>query len=176
MEYHWSNSLWQRIEAMRKQENYQSKLAKDMYNYYHGLNEVNAYDGNNHGHGNFNSRGHDSYGNFNPKRHNGVGGEYFECSKEKEYELEKSESTKENECFIEKQESIEEEQKEKEVVVLDKYLQKYATRQNRTSDSINRMPTQKKWKTNFCVEKENRDIQTMKPDEEAGFALFLEYR
>ncbi|KAI5676704.1 hypothetical protein M9H77_07654 [Catharanthus roseus] len=34
--------------------------------------------------------------------------EHFECSKEKECELEKSESTKENECFIEKQESIEE--------------------------------------------------------------------
>ncbi|KAI5675689.1 hypothetical protein M9H77_06639 [Catharanthus roseus] len=34
-----------------------------------------------------------------------------ECSKEKEYELEKSESTKENECFIEKQEYIEKEQK-----------------------------------------------------------------
>ncbi|KAI5676233.1 hypothetical protein M9H77_07183 [Catharanthus roseus] len=29
--------------------------------------------------------------------------EYFECLKEKEYELEKSESTKKNECFIEKQ-------------------------------------------------------------------------
>ncbi|KAI5663853.1 hypothetical protein M9H77_23176 [Catharanthus roseus] len=43
-----------------------------------------------------------------------------EVSKEKEYELEKSESTKENEYFIEKQESIENEQKEKEVVALDK--------------------------------------------------------
>ncbi|KAI5676755.1 hypothetical protein M9H77_07705 [Catharanthus roseus] len=41
-----------------------------------------------------------------------------ECTKEKEHELEQSDSIKENECYIEKQESIEEEQKEKEVVTL----------------------------------------------------------
>ncbi|KAI5653367.1 hypothetical protein M9H77_30554 [Catharanthus roseus] len=44
--------------------------------------------------------------------------EHFECSMEKEYEFEKSESI--NEFFIEKQESIKKEKKEKEVVALDK--------------------------------------------------------
>ncbi|KAI5677938.1 hypothetical protein M9H77_08888 [Catharanthus roseus] len=39
---------------------------------------------------------------------------------EKEYEHDKSDSAKENECFIETKESIKEEQKEKEVVILDK--------------------------------------------------------
>ncbi|KAI5648951.1 hypothetical protein M9H77_34956 [Catharanthus roseus] len=74
MEYHWSNSLWQRMEAMRKQEDYQSKLERDMHNCYHGGgNGVNAYGGSNHGHGSFMFRGHDSYGNFTPKRYNGVG-------------------------------------------------------------------------------------------------------
>ncbi|KAI5677010.1 hypothetical protein M9H77_07960 [Catharanthus roseus] len=72
MEYHWSNSSWQRMEAMRKQEDYQSKLARDI-RYHGGSNGVNTYDGSNHGHGNFISRGHDGYGNFTPKRHNGVG-------------------------------------------------------------------------------------------------------
>ncbi|KAI5649516.1 hypothetical protein M9H77_35521 [Catharanthus roseus] len=62
------------MEAMRKQENYQSKLARDMYNCYHGSgNGVNAYDGSNHGHGNFIFRGHHGYGNFTPKRHNNIG-------------------------------------------------------------------------------------------------------
>ncbi|KAI5676592.1 hypothetical protein M9H77_07542 [Catharanthus roseus] len=46
--------------------------------------------------------------------------DHFECLKGKEHELEKSESIKENECYIENQESIKEEQKEKEVVELDK--------------------------------------------------------
>ncbi|KAI5676962.1 hypothetical protein M9H77_07912 [Catharanthus roseus] len=73
MEYHWSNSSWQRMEAIRKQEDYQSKLARDMHDYYHGgSNGVNAYDRSNNGHGNFISRGHNGYRNFTPKRHNGV--------------------------------------------------------------------------------------------------------
>ncbi|KAI5682213.1 hypothetical protein M9H77_03441 [Catharanthus roseus] len=46
--------------------------------------------------------------------------EHFECSKEKESELEKSERVKPNECFIEKQESAKEEQREKEIVILEK--------------------------------------------------------
>ncbi|KAI5653322.1 hypothetical protein M9H77_30509 [Catharanthus roseus] len=46
--------------------------------------------------------------------------EHFECSKEKESGLEKSEKVKENECFIEKQESEKEEQREKEIVALEK--------------------------------------------------------
>ncbi|KAI5663879.1 hypothetical protein M9H77_23202 [Catharanthus roseus] len=62
------------MEAMRRQEDYQSELARDMHNcYYGGGNGVNAYGGRNHGHGNFISRGHDDYRNFTPKRHNGVG-------------------------------------------------------------------------------------------------------
>ncbi|KAI5666719.1 hypothetical protein M9H77_16572 [Catharanthus roseus] len=74
MEYHWSNSSWQKMEGMRKQEDYQSRLARYMHNCYHsGGNGVNAYDGGNHGHENFISRGHNGYGNFTPKRHNGVG-------------------------------------------------------------------------------------------------------
>ncbi|KAI5681857.1 hypothetical protein M9H77_03085 [Catharanthus roseus] len=74
MEYTWSNSSWQKMEAMRKQEDYQSKLARDMHNFYHGRgNGVNTYGGSNHGYGNFVSRGHDGYGNFTFKRHNTVG-------------------------------------------------------------------------------------------------------
>ncbi|KAI5663374.1 hypothetical protein M9H77_22697 [Catharanthus roseus] len=73
MEYTWTNSSWQRMEVMRKQEDYQSKLTRDMHNFYHGGgNRVNTYGGSNHGHGNFVSRGNDGYGNFTPKRHKGV--------------------------------------------------------------------------------------------------------
>ncbi|KAI5658020.1 hypothetical protein M9H77_26813 [Catharanthus roseus] len=73
MEYYWSISSWQWTEDMRKQEDYQSKLPRDMYNYYHGGgNEVNAYGRSNHGHENFISKGHDCYGNFTPERHYGV--------------------------------------------------------------------------------------------------------
>ncbi|KAI5658033.1 hypothetical protein M9H77_26826 [Catharanthus roseus] len=46
--------------------------------------------------------------------------EHIECSKEKESEFEKSVRVKQNECFIEKQESEKEEQREKEIVVLEK--------------------------------------------------------
>ncbi|KAI5677774.1 hypothetical protein M9H77_08724 [Catharanthus roseus] len=149
--------------TMRKQEDYQSKIPRDMHNCYRGFgNGVNAYARSNHGHGNFISRRHDGYRDFTPKTHNGTGnfssyaksygrtsydnyGGYervnvkhiedssYGCCKgshdcydfgdhiyEKEYELEKSESTKENECFVEKQESIEKERKEKEVVAFDK--------------------------------------------------------
>ncbi|KAI5672514.1 hypothetical protein M9H77_12878 [Catharanthus roseus] len=49
--------------------------------------------------------------------------EHFECSKEKESELEKSERVKENECFIEKQESEKEEQREKEIVILEERIE-----------------------------------------------------
>ncbi|KAI5676313.1 hypothetical protein M9H77_07263 [Catharanthus roseus] len=49
------------MEAKSKQENYQSKIARDMHNFYHGGgNGFNAYGGNNHRNGNFS------------KRHNGV--------------------------------------------------------------------------------------------------------
>ncbi|KAI5657899.1 hypothetical protein M9H77_26692 [Catharanthus roseus] len=51
------------MEAKSKQEDYQSKLARDMHKFYHsGGNGFNAYGGNNHGNG-----------NFTPKRHNRVG-------------------------------------------------------------------------------------------------------
>ncbi|KAI5652455.1 hypothetical protein M9H77_29642 [Catharanthus roseus] len=84
------------MEAMRKQQDYQSKHARNMINCYHGGgNGVNAYGGSNHEHGNFISRVHD------------------------EYELEKSVSTKESEgkrkeseCLIENHESFKEEQVE----------------------------------------------------------------
>ncbi|KAI5650178.1 hypothetical protein M9H77_36183 [Catharanthus roseus] len=62
MEYTWSNSSRERMEAMRKQEDYQSKLTRDMHNFYHdGGNRVNAYGGINHG-----------SVNFTPKRYIGV--------------------------------------------------------------------------------------------------------
>ncbi|KAI5663997.1 hypothetical protein M9H77_23320 [Catharanthus roseus] len=49
------------MEAKSKQEDYQSKFARDMDNFHHGGgNGVNAYGGNNH-----------RNGNFTPKRHNG---------------------------------------------------------------------------------------------------------
>ncbi|KAI5681239.1 hypothetical protein M9H77_02466 [Catharanthus roseus] len=35
MDYTWPNSSWQMMEAMRKQEQYQSKLARDNHNFYH---------------------------------------------------------------------------------------------------------------------------------------------
>ncbi|KAI5652566.1 hypothetical protein M9H77_29753 [Catharanthus roseus] len=74
MEYTWSNSSWKRKEGMRKQEDYQSKLARNMLNFYHGGdNGVNAYGINNHRDGNFISRGHDGRGKFNPKICKGVG-------------------------------------------------------------------------------------------------------
>ncbi|KAI5664138.1 hypothetical protein M9H77_23461 [Catharanthus roseus] len=46
--------------------------------------------------------------------------EHFECSKEKESEIEKSERVKENECFIKKQESEKKSKEKKEIVVLEK--------------------------------------------------------
>ncbi|KAI5653126.1 hypothetical protein M9H77_30313 [Catharanthus roseus] len=46
--------------------------------------------------------------------------DHLECSKEKKSELEKSGRINKNECFIEKQESEKEEQREKEIVVLEK--------------------------------------------------------
>ncbi|KAI5658034.1 hypothetical protein M9H77_26827 [Catharanthus roseus] len=54
MEYNWSNPSWKWMEAKSKQEDYQSKLARDMHNFHHGGgNECNAYGGNYHGNGNF---------------------------------------------------------------------------------------------------------------------------
>ncbi|KAI5667895.1 hypothetical protein M9H77_17748 [Catharanthus roseus] len=53
------------MEAKSKQENYQSKLARDMNNFHHGGgNGVNAYGGNNHGNGSFTSKRHNGVDNF----------------------------------------------------------------------------------------------------------------
>ncbi|KAI5649717.1 hypothetical protein M9H77_35722 [Catharanthus roseus] len=50
-----------------KQEDYHSKLARDMHNFYHsGHNGVNAYGGNNHGSANFTPKRHIGVGNFSP--------------------------------------------------------------------------------------------------------------
>ncbi|KAI5667943.1 hypothetical protein M9H77_17796 [Catharanthus roseus] len=65
MEYNWSNPSWKRSEAKSKQEDYQSKLARDMHNFHHcGGNVVNAYGGSNHENGNFIPRRHVRVGNF----------------------------------------------------------------------------------------------------------------
>ncbi|KAI5667855.1 hypothetical protein M9H77_17708 [Catharanthus roseus] len=57
MEYNWSNPSWKMMEAKSKQEDYQSKLARDMYNFHHGSsNGFNGYSGSNNGHGNFISK------------------------------------------------------------------------------------------------------------------------
>ncbi|KAI5676284.1 hypothetical protein M9H77_07234 [Catharanthus roseus] len=153
------------MEAKSKQEDYQSKFARDMHNFHHGGGSgFNAYDGNNHGNRNFTSRRHVGVGNFSSYAkslehtfYDDYGGygrtsnedscdnmnkksiekeeynefkekermeekerlverlcifgslsifskesEHLECSKEKESELEKSETVKENVCFIEK--------------------------------------------------------------------------
>ncbi|KAI5649993.1 hypothetical protein M9H77_35998 [Catharanthus roseus] len=51
--------------AKSKQEDYQSKLTRDMHIFYHGGgNGFNAYGGNNHRNGNFTSRTHVGAGNF----------------------------------------------------------------------------------------------------------------
>ncbi|KAI5672724.1 hypothetical protein M9H77_13088 [Catharanthus roseus] len=63
MEYNWSNPSWKMMEAKSKQEDYQSKLARDMHNFHHSDgNGFNAYGGKDHGNGNFTSRRH--VGNF----------------------------------------------------------------------------------------------------------------
>ncbi|KAI5677804.1 hypothetical protein M9H77_08754 [Catharanthus roseus] len=63
--YNWSNQSWKRIEAKSKQEDHQSKCAKDMHNFHHGGgNGVNAYGAGNHGHGNFISKRHNGVSNF----------------------------------------------------------------------------------------------------------------
>ncbi|KAI5668549.1 hypothetical protein M9H77_18402 [Catharanthus roseus] len=65
MEYNWFNPSWKRIQAKCKQEDYHSKLARDMYNLYHGSgNGVNAYGRNNHRNRNFTRREHVGDGNF----------------------------------------------------------------------------------------------------------------
>ncbi|KAI5677498.1 hypothetical protein M9H77_08448 [Catharanthus roseus] len=64
MKYNWSNPLWKRIEAKSKQEDHQSKCARDMYNSHHGDNGVNAYGGNNHGNGVFISKIYVRVGSF----------------------------------------------------------------------------------------------------------------
>ncbi|KAI5672711.1 hypothetical protein M9H77_13075 [Catharanthus roseus] len=58
------------MEAKSEQEDYQSKLARDVYNFHYcGCNRVNAYGGTNNGNG-----------NFTPKRHNGFGS-FSSCAK-----------------------------------------------------------------------------------------------
>ncbi|KAI5653057.1 hypothetical protein M9H77_30244 [Catharanthus roseus] len=53
------------MEVKRKQEDYQSKLARDMHGFHHaGGNGLNAYGGNKHGNGNFIPRRHVGVGNF----------------------------------------------------------------------------------------------------------------
>ncbi|KAI5663397.1 hypothetical protein M9H77_22720 [Catharanthus roseus] len=61
-----------------------------------------------------------NYVNIDDRFHKRKESEHLECSKKKDSELEKSERIKENECFIEKQESETEEQRGKEIVVLEK--------------------------------------------------------
>ncbi|KAI5681786.1 hypothetical protein M9H77_03014 [Catharanthus roseus] len=52
-------------EVKSKQENYQSKLARDMHNFHHGGGtEVNDYGGNNHGNGNFTQKRYNGVRNF----------------------------------------------------------------------------------------------------------------
>ncbi|KAI5682147.1 hypothetical protein M9H77_03375 [Catharanthus roseus] len=65
MEYDWSNSSWKRMEAKKKQEDYQSKLARDMHSFHHGGgNGFNAYGGNHYANGSFTPRRHVGVGNF----------------------------------------------------------------------------------------------------------------
>ncbi|KAI5666856.1 hypothetical protein M9H77_16709 [Catharanthus roseus] len=65
MKYNWSSPSWKKIEVKSKQEDYQSKLTRDMHNFYHGCgNGFNAYGGNNHGIRNLTSRRHVGVGNF----------------------------------------------------------------------------------------------------------------
>ncbi|KAI5676949.1 hypothetical protein M9H77_07899 [Catharanthus roseus] len=98
MEYDWSNLPWKKMEGKRKQEDYQSKLARAKHNLHHGGgNGFNAYGGVNHGNGNFTPRKHvgvDNYSSyassFEHTSYDEYGG-YGRCSKEKESELEKSE-------------------------------------------------------------------------------------
>ncbi|KAI5675997.1 hypothetical protein M9H77_06947 [Catharanthus roseus] len=53
------------METNNKQEDYQSKLARDIDNFHHGGgNGFNTYGGNNHGNGNFIPRRHVGVGNF----------------------------------------------------------------------------------------------------------------
>lgn len=66
-EYVDTTSSRQRMEAMRKQEDYQSKFTGDMHNFYHGsCNGVNSYVGNNQGSENFTPKRHIRVGNFSP--------------------------------------------------------------------------------------------------------------
>ncbi|KAI5676045.1 hypothetical protein M9H77_06995 [Catharanthus roseus] len=65
MECNWSNPSWKMIEVKSKQEDYHSKLARDMYNFYHGSgNGVNAYGRKNYGNGNFTLIRHAGVGNL----------------------------------------------------------------------------------------------------------------
>ncbi|KAI5681645.1 hypothetical protein M9H77_02873 [Catharanthus roseus] len=65
MKYGWYNLSWKRMEAKSKQEDYQSKLARDMHSFHHGgSNGFNAYGQNNHGNGNFTHNKHVGVGNF----------------------------------------------------------------------------------------------------------------
>ncbi|KAI5681843.1 hypothetical protein M9H77_03071 [Catharanthus roseus] len=102
MEYDWFNPSWKRMEVKGKQEDYQSKLGRDMHSFHHsGGNGFNAHGWNNLGNENFTQT------------------EHFEYGKEKESELENSEIVKENECSTEKQENEKEQQREKEIVKIE---------------------------------------------------------
>ncbi|KAI5664093.1 hypothetical protein M9H77_23416 [Catharanthus roseus] len=89
MVYDWSNPSLKMMEVKSKQEDYQSKLARDMHSFHHGGGKgFNAYGGNNHGNGNFTPRRHigvtsneDSCDNMNKKS---IGKE--ECNEFKEKE------------------------------------------------------------------------------------------
>ncbi|KAI5672256.1 hypothetical protein M9H77_12620 [Catharanthus roseus] len=104
MEYNWSNPSWKMMEAKSKQEDYQSKFARNMHNFhYGGASGVNAYSGNNLGNG-----------NFTPKIHNGIGNfsSYAKSYGHTSYD--------DYGVLIEKQESEKEELREKEIVAFEK--------------------------------------------------------
>ncbi|KAI5663692.1 hypothetical protein M9H77_23015 [Catharanthus roseus] len=110
-----SEFLWKECRGFYDFENLET--TSSLFEYEEFI--VNAYGGSNHGHGNFILEDMMVMETSLLKNIKELL-EKDECSKEKVNELEKSEITKENVCFIEKQESMEKEQKEKEVVALDK--------------------------------------------------------
>ncbi|KAI5676954.1 hypothetical protein M9H77_07904 [Catharanthus roseus] len=84
-EYMGTTSSKQRMEGIRKQEDFHAKYARDEHNFDHcGGNGVNAYGGNNHSGGKFISRGHDNYVTSLLKRSIGVGN-FSSCAKSYEH-------------------------------------------------------------------------------------------
>ncbi|KAI5668267.1 hypothetical protein M9H77_18120 [Catharanthus roseus] len=64
-EYVETPSSRQKMEAMRKREDFHTKFARDNHNFYHdGSNGVNTYGGNNHGSENVTSERHNGVSNF----------------------------------------------------------------------------------------------------------------